>query len=345
MTIENYISAHLLGFIPPILMSLLLWRTDRWKKAPFVVIVLAFTWGAVPSIVWVVSSGIALYAPSETDWGSFFNTVVLAPFNEELIKGIGFVLLWKIFNREIHSLLDGVILSAVIGLGFSASEDAAYFMAAAQDGVLIELFIVRSILGGLLHSIFTTFFGVSLVLASFSKTPHLKWILPSIGLGTGTTCHAFHNLLSTTGIGLVFLGYIFGVVIFIATIVLCLHFDGRTIRRHLKSEVQKGTIFKSQADAAASFWKRSLVMLFSLGITGYHERHRLLEKAAKLALLKDRAEKRGETTLENEIEELRRLVRKYSRQDFLNHENGRTDANPPLSAVFLQGPPKLPTRV
>jgi RsiW-degrading membrane proteinase PrsW (M82 family) len=87
--------------------------------------------------------------------------VVVAPFVEELVKGLGLVFVLNALLRE----EDGMVYGAAIGLGFAATENLLYGLGAFSEGGIvcfIVLIFVRVISATLLHATATgvTGFGV-----------------------------------------------------------------------------------------------------------------------------------------------------------------------------------------
>ena len=122
-----------LGIVPMSLYAFVIWRIDRWEREPFHLIIAAFLWGAVPSIIFAIIAQNILGFPAEpstretTLIGELIQASIVAPITEEIAKGFGLALIFLIFRREIDSVLDGLIYGSMIGFGFSAIEDVLYF--------------------------------------------------------------------------------------------------------------------------------------------------------------------------------------------------------------------------
>ncbi len=52
-----------LGIVPMLLFAALIWRIDRWETEPFPLILGAFLWGAIPSVLFSLVAGTILGIP------------------------------------------------------------------------------------------------------------------------------------------------------------------------------------------------------------------------------------------------------------------------------------------
>ena len=128
-----------LALVPTLFYILLVWWLDRYEKEPVSLLVLAFVWGAVPTIILSLIAEIAssepLYAIDETV-GDLISTVITGPFIEEGFKALILFTLFMAFRREFDDVLDGIIYGAMVGLGFAFIENVLYGMTAADEGGL-----------------------------------------------------------------------------------------------------------------------------------------------------------------------------------------------------------------
>lgn len=113
----------------------------------------AMAWGAgVAAVVaGAINTGTALWV------GEGFSVVVSAPLSEELLKGLGVMVMLQ--RRMIVSVVDGIVYAAWIGLGFSLVENVGYFVLAARSELLLETLFVRGVLTSLAHPLFTVCVG------------------------------------------------------------------------------------------------------------------------------------------------------------------------------------------
>jgi RsiW-degrading membrane proteinase PrsW (M82 family) len=334
-----FLASVVLGIVPMVVYALVVWRLDRWEKEPFPLLVAAFCWGAVPSILFALVAQLVFgsSAPEGGEvslLGELYDASFLAPLTEELVKAFGVFLIFRIFHREVDSVLDGLIYGSMVGFGFSAVENVFYFAGQADAGSLILLFFLRAFIFGMLHALFTGLFGVGLALGKFSSNPLGKVFWPTLGLGAAMATHALHNFFATLGgehLLYAILGVTIGVLWFAGTAWLCLYHESRWIRIQLSGEVEQGVLYAEQALAAADFWKRS-------SLFGGWGRRRLLHEATELAYQKQKAQRCGmDPELVARISALREGVRSLSRADPLV-VSGAIQPGRPLP------PPLPPTR-
>jgi RsiW-degrading membrane proteinase PrsW (M82 family) len=121
--------------------------------------------------------------------GELAAIVIAAPVGEELLKGAG--LLWAVRRGEIDDVLDGAIYAGWIAVGFTVTEDLIYYVFAADDGILTEMILARS-LGTFAHPLFTVWIGIAVGRAVAARTnvrtAMLRGAVPAIAL------HATWNL-------------------------------------------------------------------------------------------------------------------------------------------------------
>jgi len=341
-----FLASIILGIVPMVVYALIVWRLDRWEKEPFPLMLAAFFWGFIPSAIFALISQGLLGMPLEmsgrepTLMDELTQASIHAPVTEEFIKAFGVWLVIRIFHREVDSVLDGMIYGSMVGFGFSAIENILYFSGQPDPASLAMLFFLRAFIFGFLHAMFTALTGVGLALGKFTRFPLMKIGWPVLGLSAAMATHALHNYFATMGgesLLYAILGCALGVVSFAVMIGICLYHENKWIQIHLADEVDDGVIFAQQALDAAAYWKRSSFNIFSLGISGYFNRRRLLHRATKLAYRKQRITRRGNLPhLEVSVSKLREEVRNLSRLDPLV-----------VSGMIVSGrrlPPPLPPR-
>ena len=341
-----FFASVVLGIIPMAIYALIVWRIDRWEKEPFPLMFAAFLWGAVPAIIFALIAQVCLGIEPAGDgeislMTELYEASLIAPVTEEIFKGLGVLLIFILFRREIDSVLDGLIYGSMVGFGFSAIENILYFSDQPDPASLIFLFFLRAFIFGMLHALFTGLTGVGFALGRFSPNPLMKLLWPLVGLALAISSHSLHNYFATLGgehLLYAILGITVGMTWFIITVVICLSHENRWIRIHLSEEVERGVLFAEQALDAASFWKRSSLSGFSRGFGVVFNRKRLLHEATELAYRKQQWLRQGTSPeRESQISLLRERVRALSRLDPLV-----------LSGVITPGrrlpPPLPPTR-
>ena len=146
---------------------------DRYTTVPRKLAAAGVVWGAVAAIGAFALLGndavMSLYAKAfgasfAFDWGA----ALTAPIDEELAKAAGILLLLTLAPRLIRSPFDGLIVGALVGLGFQISEDISYaFIGAANAfgdvGAAWGTIFTRTLVSIPSHWMFSAIFGAGLV--------------------------------------------------------------------------------------------------------------------------------------------------------------------------------------
>lgn len=348
-----FFASIFLGIVPMVIYAFIVSRIDRWEKEPLPLLVAAFLWGSIPAVIFAIIVQVIMEIPvadlseEASLFGELYQASFVAPVSEEITKGLGLLLIFFLFRREIDSVLDGLIYGSVIGFGFSAVENVLYFAGQTDPGGLIFLFFLRAFVFGMLHALFTGLFGVGLALGKFSSGPIMKLLWPMIGLALAMATHALHNYFATLGGEHIFyavIGVTFGVTWFAVTIAICLSHENKWIRIHLADEVADGVLFAEQAIDTARFWTRSSLTILTQGLAAL-KRKSLLHEATELAYEKQRQHRFGVTeACTRRLEILRAQVRDLSRQDphFLSGRIQPGRILPPPLPPTRRVPPPLP---
>lgn len=197
----------LFAFAPPLLFLGMIRRTERYGQEPLGRVIRTFFWGAVFAVIIAVILSVILItvldsvdslnpALTVTDprIELILLAIVIAPFTEEFAKGIGVFLARPMMDEP----EDGIVYGAASGLGFAASENLLYGLAAlASGGLVVSLIVigVRSISSALLHASSTATFGYGI--ARNRLWPQRIKILPYYLLAVGM--HAGYNALASLG--------------------------------------------------------------------------------------------------------------------------------------------------
>lgn len=187
--------------VPAIFYSWIILSLDKYEKEPRRAVIYSFAWGAVGAVLFSViaelifgSIVIATIGEEDVD---FWTIAIGAPVIEEFFKGIALLVLLWFFRHEFDNVLDGLVYGALIGLGFAMTENILYFgQAYFEDGArgLGELFIVRSVLDGLGHALYTGTTGAAI---GWSRSRYhrgmARIIVPIVGFGLAILQHALWN--------------------------------------------------------------------------------------------------------------------------------------------------------
>ena len=190
------------GFVPMFLYSAFVYWVDRYEKEPKALLGAAFFWGVVIAaggafiINTMFGMGIYIFTNSEAA-ADFGTTSIVAPFVEEILKGLAVGIVFLMFRKEFDSVLDGIIYGGIVGLGFAATENTLYiyrngYLEGGWGGLFLLVFI-RVFVVGWMHAFFTAFTGIGFAIARLNKNILIKIAAPFIGLGIAISIHAFHN--------------------------------------------------------------------------------------------------------------------------------------------------------
>jgi RsiW-degrading membrane proteinase PrsW (M82 family) len=299
-----------LALVPTLFYILLLWWLDRYEKEPVSLLALAFIWGAVPSIIFALVFEILADYPlhmlstggdSGTGLADFVSVAVVGPFIEEGFKAVIVLTLFLAFRREFDDVLDGIIYGAIVGLGFAFVENIFYGLSALETGGLADVVVLamlRSVLFGLNHALFTSVTGAGFGYARYVKGGG-KFALPVLGFLGAWLLHGTHNALNSLG-DLIgdggCLGLLFSIGVdwtFVLGIVIVAGFAIRKergwITQQLQEEVQVGRISPAEYYMLTSSLRRVGARwraLSSAGLAGYHWLGKLQGLATELAFRK-----------------------------------------------------------
>jgi RsiW-degrading membrane proteinase PrsW (M82 family) len=287
----------LLGFIPSLLFAAFIYWLDRYEKEPFLLILGAFLWGAVVAagaaflINTTFGIGIFLFTGSETltDFGT---STLIAPFVEEILKGLAVLMVFLFIRREFDSVLDGIIYAAIAALGFSASENAFYiydkgFLENGFSGIAALTFI-RVGLVGWQHPFYTSFVGIGLATSRLSQKAAVKILAPLVGLSIAIFTHSFHNTLASILSGLegMVTGLLFDWSGWLAMLVFILWSIGRErnlLVKYLADEILQGSLTQGQFQTACSAGRQEWIKFKSLFAGNFPKTREFYQLCGELA--------------------------------------------------------------
>jgi RsiW-degrading membrane proteinase PrsW (M82 family) len=148
--------------------ALLIYTLDLYEREPVALLVAAFVWGAVAattlSAIGNAGWGVVVARVGGPEFAARWTAALTAPFVEEILKGLGVVLIVLIARDEVDDLMDGFVYGALCGLGFAIVEDVFYFIAVfgGDVGGVLQGFFVRVIASGLYsHVLYTGLVGMA----------------------------------------------------------------------------------------------------------------------------------------------------------------------------------------
>lgn len=295
----------------PVLVACFLWL-DRYEPEPVKYLIFCFVWGAFVSTAASLRVN-ELAAGWFQDWNlpDALVAVLVAPFIEELTKALGPILLFLFRRREWSGITDGLVYCGLSALGFAMVENILYLgghgyrAGAEQYGpasgaqMLILTFIVRILMFGFAHPLFTSMTGVGLGIAARSADRRVRLRAPLAGLLVAMMLHGAWNLVPSlalaTGQNLVVLyGYI-GVMapIFFGVVGLAIWlraWEGRLTERVLPDYVHAGWLTPPEVAALGSLGRRHAARRWARrvgGDAGLRAMRGYQYAATRLALLRD----------------------------------------------------------
>jgi protease PrsW len=173
--IETLLALLIAALVPAIVYLTWIRGTERYSREPWGPLLNSFVYGAVVATIVaaileaiLVAAGTAVsqsypapeftFLNGNSTLGAFFLVLVIAPFVEEGLKGLGVVRM----SDRIRLLPDGLVFGASVGLGFGFFETFLYGLGAYATGGLVAgivLIAVRSVSSVLLHASSTSMFG------------------------------------------------------------------------------------------------------------------------------------------------------------------------------------------
>jgi RsiW-degrading membrane proteinase PrsW (M82 family) len=284
------------AFLPaPAYLAVWLWL-DRYDPEPAWILAGAFVWGAgaatfVAGIINSLVHATALAITGNQAAAAFLQASVSAPLAEELLKGLPVLAIFLLVRREFDGVVDGIVYSGVVALGFATVENVLYYgraVASEGAGLLVVVFVLRGVLGPFSHAVFTSMTGIGCGLARQSHKTSVRLSMPVLGYLGAVTLHGLWNTLAglSGGLGGVLLIYVlvwaplflcfFGVMLYLG------HRESRLIQRMLQLEVARGLLRSEQVAIVAS-WPRRIGWLVS-DWSRFRARRRFLHATTRLAL-------------------------------------------------------------
>ena len=198
----------LFSFLPPVLWVIWIRNTEKYGREPWGMIVGMFMWGAIFAVIIGALLSLIVFVLFEaatpveqvlaqrfTDPATILLALVIAPFTEEFAKAFG-VLRRSFVIREPE---DGFVYGATSGLGFSATENLLYGVAAFVTGGItasLVLVAVRSISSSFLHASATsvTGYGIARHRLWGPRFHAFPWYLAAVAM------HSSFNALASFGV-------------------------------------------------------------------------------------------------------------------------------------------------
>ncbi len=142
---------------------------DLYEREPLSLMIAAMVWGgaAATTLAAIGNAGWGLVVArvGGPELAARWTAALTAPFVEEILKGLGVVLIYLIARDEVDDVMDGFVYGAVCGLGFAVVEDVFYFMSVfgGQPAGVLHGFFLRVVASGLYsHVLYTGLVGMGI---------------------------------------------------------------------------------------------------------------------------------------------------------------------------------------
>ncbi|MDG4794225.1 PrsW family intramembrane metalloprotease [Micromonospora sp. WMMD1082] len=297
----------------PVLVACFLWL-DRYEPEPLKYLIFCFAWGAfVSTSASLLVNDTAATWLEQRDLPIGITAVLVAPFIEELTKALGPILLLIFRRREWSGITDGLVYCGLSAIGFAMVENILYlggygyasgveeYGPATGAQQVIAIFIVRILLFGFAHPLFTAMTGIGLGISARSADRRVRFFAPVAGLLLAMMLHGAWNLLPTltqaTGEVLISLFGFVGVMvpIFFGMVGLAVWlraWEGRLTERILPDYVRAGWLTPPEVAALSSLGRRHAARVWArrvAGDAGLRAMRGYQFAATRLALLRDGA--------------------------------------------------------
>lgn len=249
------------ALVPNIAIACAIPRLQRFQRTHRYVLIGAFLAGAIVAIPPALVINTTLFLPIELSMSNLLNIIgygMIPGIVEEGIKGLIVLVIFRQFRDELYTPVDGIVIGALVGLGFAMTEDITYFFQSLGGGAIglaITLFL-RLGLGWMNHSVFTAIIGLAFGYARMGPPGRRRWLIPVGGYIVAAGLHNTFDLLATV-LGDLVPGGLLGLLLTIVPlygltwtalailaflIVRGWHSEADLIRAELQDEVASGTV-------------------------------------------------------------------------------------------------------
>lgn len=266
-SVEGASIAIVYALIPLPVVLCIYWWLDRVEPEPFRYKAAAFVWGAVIAVAIALPIEIAM---SVSGWSEELVTAVGAPLAEEFAKGLFLILTLVRARRIIDGVLDGLIVSGLVAIGFAAMENVGYYAASylgfdetvpyTGTQMATATFVLRGLFSPFAHPLFTAAIGIAMGLAAHRRSRSVRWLLILGGYVVSVGLHALWNgsIVLAGGVGwLAAYAILAGLLIALAVLAIVVRrreFDN--LARSLEHVATRGWIHPAEVPWLVSFRRR-----------------------------------------------------------------------------------------
>lgn len=277
---------------------------DRYEPEPKRVLAITYLYGATAAVLFaglltgIVSAALNVDVAEFTEV-SVIQVAVIAPIVEETLKGLALLAVFWRLRDQFNGVIDAVVYSAMVGLGFAVTENVLYYAAALVQGsdIFAQTLVVRGVFSPFAHPLFTSMFGIGLAVAAQVARARVLW--PFLGWLGGVFLHGLWNAAASTGPGFVAVYLVVFVPVFVAVLAAAIaasRREQRLIRTYLAEDVTTGLLTPDELDRLASIRRRRTAERESARRGGAAARDRRREfhaAATRLAFLRHRRRSGG----------------------------------------------------
>lgn len=269
------IISGIIGIGTSLLFAAILYWMDRYEKEPLFLLGGVFLWGVLVAAgtAFVVNTtlGLGIFMVTNSDLASEIATgSLIAPFVEEIMKGLAVLIVFLFFRNEFDSVLDGIIYAGVVALGFAATENTYYIYSYGylENGWkgLFFMTLIRIFMVGWQHPFYTAFTGIGLAVSRLNSRWLVRIGAPILGLGLAMFTHAFHNTMGSflSGYEGLAVGAFFdwsGWLFMLGILLWSIWREKQNLQKYLMDEVKAGTISDLQFQTAISPFRQTLARM------------------------------------------------------------------------------------
>lgn len=289
----------------PVLIACFMWL-DRYEPEPTAYLAFAFGWGAC--VATAISLGVNTFFANQFEaagWSPNLVAVTVAPVIEETTKALGPLLLLLFRRRHFSGIVDGIVYCGLSATGFAMAENILYISGTYVSGQrllgeasgaasVVVLFVVRILLSGFAHPLFTSLSGVGLGIAARTNRRWVQIVAP-IGMLLGAmTLHGSWNLLATLGERVLAVGYVSVMVpVFLTAVggaIWIRAWEARLVARVLPDYVRAGWLTAPEVASLVTFGRRASAREWARRVSGdmgVRAMRGYQFTATKLAMLRD----------------------------------------------------------
>jgi RsiW-degrading membrane proteinase PrsW (M82 family) len=191
---------------PPLVYAALLVLLDRRRPRPWLALAGALLWGFAAAMVSAPLNDLLIDRLATGTTATRAHELAAnagAPVVEEVLKGLGPLLLVLLRPDLLRTARDGIVCGGLVGLGFDLAENLQYLtLAAVQGGLagLVRGVWVRGILGGVKHAVFTATIGAGLGWARGMPDRRARLLVPVLAVAAAVMQHAVWNAVASAAI-------------------------------------------------------------------------------------------------------------------------------------------------